>query len=238
MAHSTSSAVVLHHSNPAHGHQAPPDVVVDALPYYDGGYEETGVREAALSLVEDETRRYKPTKNYLEQLGQPLYHQFETDIMKTEFERLSNRLPMEMLSMKRYELPTPPPGKQTDFQAWNECVENSYAQLEHQQTRILNLELMWDYGANTWKIYNTSLQNMLEQAQKQLLELRKQIQEINFNRKNEQTHAGAKLSALEQTWVGLVGKNYEIECAIVELEKEVANLRKQPKTNGAAASEH
>jgi hypothetical protein len=38
--------------------------------------------------------------------------------------------------------------------------------------RILNLELMWDYGANTWKIYNTTLQTMLEQAQKQLLELR------------------------------------------------------------------
>ena len=37
---------------------------------------------------------------------------------------------------------------------------------------ILNLELMWDYGANTWKIYNTTLQTMLEQAQKQLMELR------------------------------------------------------------------
>ena len=31
----------------------------------------------ALSLVEDETRRYKSTKNYLEQLGQPIYHAFE-----------------------------------------------------------------------------------------------------------------------------------------------------------------
>ncbi|CAF5141013.1 unnamed protein product [Rotaria magnacalcarata] len=157
--------------------------------------------------------------------------------MKTEFERLSNRLPMEMLSMKRYELPAPPSGKQTDFTAWNECVENSYAQLEHQQTRILNLELMWDYGANTWKIYNTTLQTMLEQAQKQLLELRKHIQEINFQRKNEQTQAGTKLSALEQTWVGLVGKNYEIECAINELEKEVGSIRKQTKSNGIVASE-
>jgi hypothetical protein len=38
-------------------------------------------------------------------------------------------------------------------------------------------------------------------------------------------------------WVGLVGKNYEIECAIVELEKEVANSRKQKKTNGITSSE-
>ena len=44
---STSSAVVIHHSNPAHGHAAAPaDVLVDALPYYDSGYDEPGVRDA------------------------------------------------------------------------------------------------------------------------------------------------------------------------------------------------
>ena len=43
------------------------------------------------------------------------------------------------------------------------------------------------------------------------------------------------------SWVGLVGKNYEIECVIVELEKEVNNLRKQHKTNGSngvSSAEH
>ena len=44
-------------------------VVVDALPYIDLGYDEPGVREAALALVEEETRRYRPTKNYLEQVS-------------------------------------------------------------------------------------------------------------------------------------------------------------------------
>ena len=44
------------------------EVVVDALPYIDLGYDEPGVREAALALVEEETRRYRPTKNYLEQV--------------------------------------------------------------------------------------------------------------------------------------------------------------------------
>ena len=43
-------------------------VVGDALPYIDLGYDEPGVREAALALVEEETRRYRPTKNYLEQV--------------------------------------------------------------------------------------------------------------------------------------------------------------------------
>ena len=47
----------------------PSAVVVDALPYIDLGYDEPGVREAALALVEEETRRYRPTKNYLEQVS-------------------------------------------------------------------------------------------------------------------------------------------------------------------------
>lgn len=46
MTHSTSTAIVLHHTNPSHAHQPPPEVIVDALPYYDSGYDEPGAREA------------------------------------------------------------------------------------------------------------------------------------------------------------------------------------------------
>jgi len=90
------------------------EVTVDALPYVDTGYDEPGIREAALALVEEETRRYRPTKNYLEHLPPVDVAAFETEIMKTEFERLSHRQPMEMLNMKRYELPQPPAGKMND----------------------------------------------------------------------------------------------------------------------------
>ena len=55
--------------------------------------------------------------------------------MKAEFERLSQKKPMDVLSMKRYELPPPSTGRMNDLQAWTECVENSMAQLEHQTTR-------------------------------------------------------------------------------------------------------
>ena len=77
---------------------------------------------------------------------------FETPLMKAEFDRVASRQPMDTLSMKRYELPTPPAGKMTDVAAWNECVDNSMAQLEHQRTRITNLELMSEYGCESWKV--------------------------------------------------------------------------------------
>jgi pre-mRNA-splicing factor SPF27 len=119
--------------------------------------------------------------------------------MKKEFERLETRQPMEMLSMKRYELQPPAVGKLTEVSAWNECVENSYAQLEHQACRILNLETMAEYGSTAWRLYNQTLQTMFDEAQKQLLKLRKEIQDINLQRKTEQTYAGDKLRVLEQT---------------------------------------
>ena len=88
-------------------------------------------------MVEEETRRYRPTKNYLENLPSFNSTAFETEILKHEFERLQNRVPMDVLSMKRYELPPPPPGKMNDLLAWNDSVENSSAQLEHQATRYI-----------------------------------------------------------------------------------------------------
>lgn len=54
----------------------------------------------------------------------------------------------------RYELPAPSSGQKNDITAWQECVNNSMAQLEHQAVRIENLELMSQHGCNAWKVYN------------------------------------------------------------------------------------
>ncbi|EEB15271.1 conserved hypothetical protein [Pediculus humanus corporis] len=204
------------------------DVIVDALPYIDQGYDEPGVREAALSMVEEETRRYRPTKNYLEHLPPLNLTSFETKIMRNENERMQQRLPMEVLSMRRYELPLPPPGKLTDMSAWAECVDNSLSQLEHQATRVDNLELMLEYGCEAWRSYLEFLVNEVSCAQKKLQDIRKEIQEINWDRKSSQTSGGEKLINLEATWVQLVSKNYDIEQAIVNLETELAQLEKEP----------
>ncbi|AWP09294.1 Pre-mRNA-splicing factor SPF27 [Scophthalmus maximus] len=203
------------------------EVFVDALPYFDQGYDAAGVREAAAALVEEETRRYRPTKNYLSYLLTPDFSTFETEIMRNEFERLAARQPMDLLSMKRYELPAPSAGQKNDITAWQECVNNSMAQLEHQAVRIENLELMSQYGTNAWKFYNDNLAFMIEMAQKELQKFRKQIQDMNWQRKNDQLAGGAKLRELESNWVSLVSKNYEIERAIVQLENEITQLRQQ-----------
>ncbi|XP_017083061.1 pre-mRNA-splicing factor SPF27 [Drosophila eugracilis] len=203
------------------------EVVVDALPYIDHGYDDVGVRESALAMVEEECRRYRPTKNYLDHLPLPTSSPFETPLMVNEFERIQNRLPMETLSMKRYELPPPPSGKLSEVSAWQESIENSMAQLEHQWVRSLNLELMLDYGTEAWKSYLEVFTAMQAKAQLQLQQLKKDIQDVNWQRKQAQTQAGERLRSLEAHWVLLVSKNYEIETECVELEKLVYAARQK-----------
>lgn len=55
----------------------------------------------ALAMVEEECRRYRPTKNYLENAGPEPSTAFETPALQREMERVQQRLPMEPLSMKR-----------------------------------------------------------------------------------------------------------------------------------------
>jgi len=201
------------------------EVVVDALPYIDNEYDEPGMKEMVMTMIEDEKKRYRPTKNYLEHMAPLQLHRFETEVMKKEYDRMAQRLPMELLSMKRYELPPPPVGKLTDLTAWNECVDNSYSQLEHQATRISNLELMQEYSCESWKSYLQILQRMMKSSKKQLQDLKKQIQETNWFRKTTQTEVGEQLRRLESSWVGLVSKNYEIEQACIALEAKIYEQR-------------
>ena len=74
------------------------------------------------------------------------------------------------------------------------------------------------------KVYNEILTNMAEKAQKQLKDLKKEVQEVNWARKNQQGQVGDRMKQLESHWVGLVSKNYEIEQALAKMETEIAGL--------------
>ncbi|XP_046850840.1 pre-mRNA-splicing factor SPF27-like [Xenia sp. Carnegie-2017] len=201
------------------------EVTPDALPYYDQGYERPEVREMVNQLIDEETKRYRGSKKYLEHLPPVVLDKFLTPILKNEFDRINKRQPMDLLSMKRYELPLPSTVQKNDLTAWQEAVNNSFSQLEHQATRICNLELLSTYGSQSWRLHNDTIAEMVQEQQKKLLEIRKEIQQINWQRKSDQISAGRDLRSLEESWNGLVSKNYEIERACADLEAEIENIK-------------
>lgn len=196
-------------------------------------------------MVDEECRRYKPTKNYLEFLPPLNTSTFESDLMRNEFQRIENGVRMDTMSTKRYELPAPPAGKLGEIQAWQESADNSLAQLEHQSIRSLNLELMNKYGTETWKVALEVMIGMSAKAQRELQELKKEIQDVNWKRKSKQLQTGDKLNNLNQQWVSLVSGNFEIEQAISILEQQIQIARsRQPNgpveaaTNGDTNGNH
>ncbi|KHJ44291.1 ribosomal protein S4 [Trichuris suis] len=214
-------------------------IVVDALPYIDQGYDEN-MRAAALALIEEECQRYPPSRNYLRDLPLISLDTFlvarklslssvevpfwQTPVLRNEMERLESGRPMELLNMKRYELPGPPAAKQSDITSWQEAVANSKTQLEHQDLRILNLELMADYGPDVWREYSERVAKLVAQSRKQLERIRQETHEINCRRKSKQLEVAGELKQLEARWVALVTKNYEIEKACSDLADQTTQI--------------
>jgi pre-mRNA-splicing factor SPF27 len=92
--------------------------------------------------------------------------------------------------------------------------------------RIINLELLSQYGSAAWRAHNEVLKRMLQEEQNSLEVIRSQIQEVNRQRKLEQSKAGDELSRLETHWQDLVRKNYKIEEACMQLQSEIKQLQK------------
>nr|XP_039329382.1 pre-mRNA-splicing factor SPF27-like [Saimiri boliviensis boliviensis] len=162
-------------------------------------------------LVDRTLTDSKLLKNYLSYQRALDYSAFE-DIMKNGFERLVPRQPIELLQMKRSELPAPSSSQKIDSAAWQECVNNYMAQLEHQATLIENLKLMSQRGCNAWKVYDENLVHVIEHTEKEELQkLRKHIQDLNWQQKNMQLSAETKSREIESNWISLIRKNYKTE---------------------------
>ena len=67
--------------------------------------------------------------------------------------RVCDGQPMPKIDTSRYALDPPPPAQQTDPEAWRRAVQNAQSQLEHQNTRLGNLELLQQHGAPLWRAH-------------------------------------------------------------------------------------
>ena len=196
-----------------------------ALPYVDSQYNDPAVKAQVDALIEAEMRTFKPSRSYLEPW--PMYEpDFEEHpLLHAEWLRVCDGQPMSKMDNARYQLDPPPAHQQADPAAWQRAVSNAQAQLEHQATRLGNLELLQQHGANLWRAHLNALDGASARVQSEQSELAQRVEALNRKRKAEQLQAGPRLQALEAEWVGGVKKNLEIEAACLALEYECATLR-------------
>jgi len=198
--------------------------LIDVLPYIDTDYT-TEDQERVNKLIESEKRIFPPTKNYLEHLPAPELNFSGSLFLKEELSRISRKEGMQTMDTFRYEVPPPPASKQNDLNAWLIAVNNSKAQLQHQNLRIVNLDLLNRFGPNAWRANLQNLENIQRMEAKAIEQKKKEIEELNRQRKSEQLNAATKLKQMENRWLELVNKNVDIEIACINLEKEIENMK-------------
>eukprot|EP01104_Vermistella_antarctica_P007165 TRINITY_DN1791_c0_g2_i2.p1 TRINITY_DN1791_c0_g2~~TRINITY_DN1791_c0_g2_i2.p1 ORF type:complete len:441 (-),score=195.99 TRINITY_DN1791_c0_g2_i2:85-1407(-) len=139
-------------------------------------------------------------------------------ILKGEFERMARGEPMPPLDMSKLSLSAPTGTGKNDLGKWKEAVHNAHSQLEHQNLRYINLELLQKYGANSWTLYNQYLTNVKSTVEARVRDAQSATEDVNKERQQEQSKAKDVLSRLEQQWGELVQKNIELEAACHKME--------------------
>jgi len=195
--------------------------LINSLPYVDESYEEN---EAQISqMIQEEMNSFSP-KDYLADFPH-LEHNFKGSVfLENEYKRVSSGIKDNnpRLDLSRYSVL--PPNK-TDLNSWKLALRNAEAQFEHMNLRLENLELVQTYGSNAWRHHNTYLEGTQKRLSTILEGLKKEIDELNLQRKTEQGTAGITIRSLESKWMELVQKNYDISVACNALESEIAQLK-------------
>lgn len=159
----------------------------------------------------------------------------DNPLLAAELQRAAAGEKLDAVSFDRYNLNAPAPTQRGDPAAWRDALANAHAQLEQQHNRLLNLELLLKFGPRTWRAHNEAVAAHVARLQAALAQTRAAVDDLNRERKLQQTAAGRELRQLEGDYVALVRKNAEIEAACSALEAEGAALRLALGPEAAAA---
>lgn len=97
-----------------------------------------------------------------------------------------------------------------------EAIDRMKIQLEYEQIRLMNVELVFEYGPQVWTQHvSTCLAPALAQYQEQLLVVIEQQKRLNIRRKQEQVLNAKQLERLKQEAAQLRVNNQQIQVRAV-----------------------
>lgn len=139
---------------------------------------------------------------------------------------------MPPLDPARYHLPPPPEDQRADPLAWLAALRNARAQLQHQQGRVLNLELMARHGPAAWRAHADAQAAAARALASEASAAAEAVVSVNRRRKLQQLAAGGELREAEGDWARALDGAAEVGGACAALEREVEALAAQARKEG------
>ncbi|TPX54794.1 hypothetical protein PhCBS80983_g05737 [Powellomyces hirtus] len=195
------------------------DVFVDSLPYIDRNLPE--VSDAVEELIKAELARGSGVTH--SSLPAEISLFASKPLLSAELARTANSQPISSLDTTRFRLE--PPKDAQSVEAWSEALENAQSQLEHQTNRLINLELVNTFGSNAWRLHCFQLEWLAKALEKEVEAVKKEVVDINKERKVEQLKTGQTLQQLSLRYSQLLHQTMQVDAATKGLETEVEALR-------------
>lgn len=189
---------------------------IDALPYHDSQLTEEQ-RSAVDALIAREVPQHRPPHPSLPQISE---WRPRSDLIRQELDRVASGTKLNALDVSRYEDIEPPSTE--DLSLWRAAMDRNIVAAAAMNSREENLELLKQYGTNAWSMHVFQLEQSLKLIEEELLQTRRETEQINIARKRSQLQAGQELTRLDEKWRSLVSGNIEVNVACALLEQELA----------------
>ena len=149
-------------------------------------------------------------------------------LIQAEIERIEsessddsyNREISKAIDITRYEAPDVPNLSASGSQ-WRTAFRQVQINDSYLSERILNLGLLERYGKNCWLIGNSFMEDILTQLQSQLVETRREIENVEKRRKEKQASVSGEMIALGESWKEGIEKLLAAEAATERLRLKI-----------------
>lgn len=100
-------------------------------------------------------------------------------------------------------------------------LAGAYVSAAYLASRNQNLALLDAHGARAWLLSNYHLEESLKRVERDLADVRREMDEVNNRRARRQEDVKAEMLMLEDTWRKGVGRVLETEVAVEGLKAQI-----------------
>jgi pre-mRNA-splicing factor SPF27 len=150
-----------------------------------------------------------------------------SDLITAELSRIASGQEREGgIDRSRYEEPDEP-STDDDAATWRKSLRSAYISSAYLEGRHVNLALLEELGKNAWLVGNSQLDSILKDLDKELAQLKEEVDSVNRDRKLAQEGSRGEILALEDTWKKGIGRVIEVQLATDQLRQD---MRQQYRT--------